>query len=55
MKSFREYKQENLFKKPLFCEVWKRNKGLQGVYSLGSWRLIECLEDKLSDIRYPSG
>lgn len=33
----------------------EKERGLQGVYRLGSWRLIECLEDKLCDIRYPSG
>lgn len=36
-------------------EAERRNKALRGVYRLASWRLIECLEDKLGDIRYPSG
>lgn len=31
------------------------NKGVGGVYWFGFWSLIECLEDKPGDIRYPSG
>lgn len=45
----------NLNKRTIFCGDREKNKGPQGVCRLGSWRLIECLEDKLGDIRYPSG
>lgn len=31
------------------------NKGVRGVYWFGFGSLIECLEDKPGDIRYPSG
>lgn len=44
--------RRNLSKSSVFVA---ENKGLRGVCRLGSWRLIECLEDKLGDIRYPSG
>lgn len=54
MKSF-AVETRNLNKRAVFCGDREKNKGLQGVCRLGSWRLIECLEDKLGDIRYPSG
>lgn len=31
------------------------NKGVRGVYGLGVWSLIECLEDKAGDISHPGG
>lgn len=36
-------------------EAGRSLKGLRGVYGFSFWSLIECLEDKLSDISHPSG